>query len=1167
MGFNPEAYLAKKESSGGTSFDPEAYLAKKEGQATPDNEPSFFGDFVPGVAKMVGGAALPGWGTDTMVSGGKEALGYLNDKNERYITAPIRAGVGQLQQSGDLLNPKEAMRLGLASTPAGMAAMAHGSMDAPGSWKAAWNQMGQDPRLAPTGKDIVDRGPLAKVVPDKNMSEIFPSLYTDEHGVGQKLFGMNAEKGSLADFNPRKILGFLADQGMNPENAALLHSPGAKAASTEEGFLSGLQEKAADKAGEMKDYWTLKALGAKKGQIDKLIKGQKLEPMVDMLHEQNAIPALGTRKDVYANVIDRMNEVGNKIGDALENSNVDTGMTGKDLAAQLSANSGIDELMTSDLNVSKANKIAYETTQSYLDNFFKAGKTGRKWRNLTAEDLWDLRKQLDKDLQSVWSGGKAMNDLAPAQQQLVRMRNTLGYMLTETMKDTAPELTQNFKEYSNLSRAKDIVEKEVAGKMALNPLGLSEMIGAGAGMAKGDPVQALESVMGIKGLREYGPSFMAKASKVAEDALTKDPEFAAQFAKKYGGPTGPGPKGPMGEAVSGLLNKGKGFLNDEEGSIGLPPRPGTENVYDLKQAREIKGEPKGLLRDEPADVIEHKPTWQNLTPGDRRLVDDFTKKVESGKPLEGREQEYLESIIRKVGGGRNENQELYELRDKALNTRQRHFINRDATDRGTVTTSIDQMAEKVKSGTNLTEGEFDYLKKLYHSADKNGDQELLQKTHNIMVSDWGIKPPESPTADVTSLNIEKKRGPKPTGEEEDNVIGFLTDPKADFPEHGIPVMKPGTRVTMPTKTGSRELETVGEYSHRDPEKGRVYWVKSPGGKDSSAIQISERDLFGEKYSDAFDKGNAKKDAIRKGMDDAHARYLADKSKEKGEKLLREEGANVTTLDTNNVEQPTSETIETDPKQRQQVGRNTTEPLTEEELNRSKGFKDARLATPSGNRWVTTIETKDGETYSGGGSTKEEARQAAMSNSAGDYASLKDLMDGKKKSNLVVGSNAFLRQRVPFSTLQQNDLHLIFHPQSGETWQVGLIGLDRTGKLAPKYTMGEAKNINEAIDQAINNMVAKDYVSRVSDTGEGLSSASDKYLDKVAPNWVYRQPKLSLRDVLELDPYGETDFLKEALTNKDQITPVPPIRRPSEPIERPVKKPPVKPDPKKPKGDK
>lgn len=119
MAFDPDAYLKGQNAAAG-GFDPDAYLSHQS---------------EPGLLKKAGQKVL-------------EGVAYVGEKFDQYGGAPTRAAISSLQD--DMFEPGRAV-------------------------EAFKNQFGEDPKTAPTGRDIVRRAG----VPDTALSEVVPNLYSE----------------------------------------------------------------------------------------------------------------------------------------------------------------------------------------------------------------------------------------------------------------------------------------------------------------------------------------------------------------------------------------------------------------------------------------------------------------------------------------------------------------------------------------------------------------------------------------------------------------------------------------------------------------------------------------------------------------------------------------------------------------------------------------------------------------------------------------------------------------------------------------------------------------------------------------------------------------------------------------------------------------------------
>ncbi|MBI1860644.1 MAG: hypothetical protein HYR96_06980 [Deltaproteobacteria bacterium] len=130
----------------------------------------------------------------------------------------------------------------------------------------------------------------------------------------------------------------------------------------------------------------------------------------------------------------------------------------------------------------------------------------------------------------------------------------------------------------------------------------------------------------------------------------------------------------------------------------------------------------------------------------------------------------------------------------------------------------------------------------------------------------------------------------------------------------------------------------------------------------------------------------------------------------------------------------------------------------------------------------------------------------------------------KSPMLIVGANTWIRGRVPFFMLQQYDLHLLFYPNSTPTWVVGILALSRLRtEEPPLFAFASYGTMGTAIDQAIGKILVH---CRPTEWNPSQTEPSKKKAQNASKlhlwwtNWVYRCPKISLRDVLHLEDYAK-----------------------------------------------
>lgn len=159
---------------------------------------------------------------------------------------------------------------------------------------------------------------------------------------------------------------------------------------------------------------------------------------------------------------------------------------------------------------------------------------------------------------------------------------------------------------------------------------------------------------------------------------------------------------------------------------------------------------------------------------------------------------------------------------------------------------------------------------------------------------------------------------------------------------------------------------------------------------------------------------------------------------------------------------------------------------------------------------------------GVGANKEEATLDALFGLA-KVRTLKKYASNMKNPMLVVGANNWMRTKVPFYLLQQYDLHLLFYPNSTQAWVVGLAAFSRQRlDEKPAFVFAAEADIHKAIDQLFFKIVE---VLRPSEPETEIPRVPEEHprgmgtkLHMWWTHWIYRCPKISLKDVLHLEPY-------------------------------------------------
>lgn len=164
------------------------------------------------------------------------------------------------------------------------------------------------------------------------------------------------------------------------------------------------------------------------------------------------------------------------------------------------------------------------------------------------------------------------------------------------------------------------------------------------------------------------------------------------------------------------------------------------------------------------------------------------------------------------------------------------------------------------------------------------------------------------------------------------------------------------------------------------------------------------------------------------------------------------------------------------------------------------IKAVRYGTPNGNQFVTRVELKNGKTFVGTGPDRKSSIESAFN---GGIEHLKsdptELLKNEKRSEMIVGSNNYIRQKLPFFLLQQNDVYILRHGD-----HFGALAIPRVGGRDPLYVMGKT------IDEALQNLTPFAH----SPDGEVIQKTVNPQLTNWLQRWSYQQPKVSLKDALD-----------------------------------------------------
>lgn len=138
----------------------------------------------------------------------------------------------------------------------------------------------------------------------------------------------------------------------------------------------------------------------------------------------------------------------------------------------------------------------------------------------------------------------------------------------------------------------------------------------------------------------------------------------------------------------------------------------------------------------------------------------------------------------------------------------------------------------------------------------------------------------------------------------------------------------------------------------------------------------------------------------------------------------------------------------------------------------------------------------------------------------------------KNPMLIVGSNSWVRSRLPFFVLQEYDIHLLFYPNSSPCWVVGLAAFSRTQSDAPPVFMFESgSDLSMALEACLTKLLEwarppEEPVGLGSEEKPAFSEKNFK-LNLWWTHWIYRCSKIAIKDVLHLEPYPRSvDFWRD-----------------------------------------
>jgi hypothetical protein len=159
---------------------------------------------------------------------------------------------------------------------------------------------------------------------------------------------------------------------------------------------------------------------------------------------------------------------------------------------------------------------------------------------------------------------------------------------------------------------------------------------------------------------------------------------------------------------------------------------------------------------------------------------------------------------------------------------------------------------------------------------------------------------------------------------------------------------------------------------------------------------------------------------------------------------------------------------------------------------------------------------------GVGFTAKEALMNSLHELAKQHT-LKRFANLARNPMLIIGAENWIREQLPFYVLQNYDVHMLFYPNSMPSWVIGIIAINRkTTESSPVFVFSSGPGIFNVIEDALNKLLIHIRPE------EGLEEWPLSSI-KVAPRnsklntwwnaWVYRCVKITLKDILHLEDYA------------------------------------------------
>jgi len=195
-------------------------------------------------------------------------------------------------------------------------------------------------------------------------------------------------------------------------------------------------------------------------------------------------------------------------------------------------------------------------------------------------------------------------------------------------------------------------------------------------------------------------------------------------------------------------------------------------------------------------------------------------------------------------------------------------------------------------------------------------------------------------------------------------------------------------------------------------------------------------------------------------------------------------------------------------------------LSKGEILVSENFQTQKLSTYSSHQATNKMVVSS---FGVGGSLEEAIQDGLQTLCL--KATLQRFVTSGKNPMMVVNVNFWLKDRVPMFILQSYDLHLLFYPNASPCWIFGLVAFSRVRTdEKPIFIFATGTHANEALEQLVARVIEQcpsDDVLTQSTQNVASTSNALRQLNLWWVHWIYRCPKIDLKDLLNLEPYTQS----------------------------------------------